>query len=75
MNYPPDAAIVWRYDDAPAELKRLVNPDDIDYIAWVPDALDAEIGWALQNCTSWFGCCSVEEHKYKGGHVYGGHRG
>ncbi len=55
---------VWRFDDAPEELRALsTNGGDEDWLAVLPTYLkDEYVGW-LQSGTS-FGCCRVEEIAY-----------
>jgi len=51
--------LVWRYDDAPEELKVSANGGDEDWLAMVPLSADERcISW-LENGTP-FGVCAVQ---------------
>ena len=62
-----DGAIrVWRFHDAPPELRALSNHGgDEDWLALVPAGFDDWIPWADSGTS--FGCCSVSEHVLDGG--------
>ena len=62
LNRPlSQAIIVWDFDDAPEELRKLsTNGGDEDWLALVPMAMaERYIGWLNEPA---FGCCSVEDH-------------
>lgn len=55
--------IVWRFYDAPKELRFPDNGGDEDWLAEVPPALvDSYIGWMESG--SEFGCCCVDEYDH-----------
>lgn len=56
------AILVWRWDDAPGELRTLSDHGgDEDWLALIPAALaDEWIGWMESGGS--FGCCRVSEH-------------
>jgi hypothetical protein len=58
----PNHIRVWRFDDAPEELRNLSgNGGDEDWLALIPPKLgDEYIGWMEEG--SAFGCCCV--HRY-----------
>lgn len=54
--------VVWSFYNAPDELRALVIPDDVDWLAVVPPHLEDEyIGWMEQG--SAFGRCEVSWHR------------
>lgn len=54
--------VVWSFYNAPDELRALVIPDDVDWLAVVPPHLEDEyIGWMEQGTA--FGCCEVSWHR------------
>ena len=68
-----DAILVWpaREDTVPPGIWAVVDPDDIDWVAFVPDKYcDNYIGWLGVGP---FGCYGVSETPIAGGTVYEGH--
>lgn len=61
---------VWYWADAPEEFRKLANPDDVDYVAFVPHGVELPMFMAEG---SGFGCCTVEEFVTQSGIVYVGH--
>lgn len=62
---------VWNWGNCPKKYRKLVDSDDIDWIAFVPDAYgDEYITWLDE---PYFGCCWVHDQKVKGGTLYEGH--
>ncbi len=59
---------VWRFEDAPDELKALSNHGgDEDWLAYVPRVLDATfIPW-LEADSGGFGPCDIQKIKITGG--------
>jgi hypothetical protein len=64
-----DAILVWRWHNAPAELKALsTNGGDEDWVALVPaDQKDDYISW-LENSS--FGVCAIDSYDFEGMKVY-----
>lgn len=62
-----DCVRVWRFYDAPEELKELSeHGGDEDWLALIPPSM-AEDYFAWMEDGSAFGCCSVSEHKLADG--------
>lgn len=58
--------IVMRFEDAPQQYRDLSDPDDKDWLAFVPQHFaDQWIGWMESGGE--FGCYRVTEHPIKGG--------
>lgn len=60
----PNHIRIWRFHDAPQELKELSrHGGDEDWIALIPPTLkDEYIGWMEEGGS--FGCCDVSEHSH-----------
>lgn len=60
----PNHIRVWKFHDAPEELKSLsTHGGDEDWLALVPPRLASNyIGWMEEGGA--FGCCSVSEHAH-----------
>jgi len=65
MKNTPNHIRVWRFVDAPEELRRLSqNGGDEDWLALVPPRLaNAYIPW-MEDGRGGFGCCCVDEHEH-----------
>lgn len=63
MTSAPNHIRVWRWEDAPEELKALsCHGGDEDWIALIPPLLkDEYIGWVESDA---FGCCRVSTHTH-----------
>jgi len=59
----PNHIRVWRFQDAPEELRNLsTNGGDEDWLALIPPLLCGEwIGWIDSGA---FGCCSVDTYNH-----------
>ena len=65
---PATALLVWRFDDAPLELRCLSDHGgDEDWLLYIPPGNDDRPAWAEDGCYSQFGCCSVSEHALSNG--------
>jgi hypothetical protein len=54
IDMPYDnALVIWKAKDAPRDIRRLFNPDDLDYIALLSNARD----------TSWLDFCDDDEDR------------
>jgi hypothetical protein len=64
-----DAIVIWRFKNAPEELKALSTAGgDEDWVALVPaDQKDDYISWLE---SSSFGVCSIDAYDYEGMKVY-----
>lgn len=64
MLNAPNHIRVWRWEDAPEELKSLSrHGGDEDWVALIPPKLANEwIGWMEEGTA--FGCCDVSEHAH-----------
>jgi hypothetical protein len=63
-----NAIVVWRFHDAPAELKALsTNGGDEDWLALVPADYNSYIPW-LENSS--FGVCAIDSYDYEGMKVF-----
>jgi len=62
-----DSVLVWRFQDAPGELKALsTNGGDEDWVALVPDqSFDYTPAWINA-----LGVCDVDVYEYEGMKVY-----
>ena len=49
---------VWEFCAAPEEYRRHFDPDDADWLAFVPNEYGDYINW--MEVGTQFGCCSVE---------------
>ena len=61
---------MWLWKDAPDEYK--TNPDDADYVCFVPNELK-NVYLPFLETGSWFGCCDIEEIKTNDGIAYIGY--
>jgi hypothetical protein len=64
---------VWRFEDAPADLKKLSpHGGDEDWLAVIPPGAMGEvgwIGWCDPGMLGPFGCSDISEHKLPNGDI------